>query len=496
MTRSLAHSLHLPKSKPRSATHRSPALSVTKLGPLIPVLAAIFTGVLITRHFLLAVVLVGAFVLVITVARVPWLPYVLVSASVATVAFYAGWPEVLGIKIPELLLAAALLASGAQLARGEPRAPSIATVLVGLFLTATAVGIYLGLTHGATLAEAVKAMRPMVFYAVFWPAVVAARDPRRRLLVMRLGAIAAIAVVGFQLAQIQVGLERPLFAFASGVEHLALTPQPDGFLRVRPPALTLIYVVTIFAATYLLWGPRRQRLHVSLVCGVGALGVLLSLNRNMILGIVLGLAIAAVVVPRRNRFLVAGLVLTLLAVTAISLVPGERGAGTTGSVIERVLSIGDVSELQSGTLSDRSYENRFALDVLKEEPLTGIGWGTPYGARFTEYRNGRLVTEPRGFMHQQYLWIWMRTGLAGLLVLLILLGIALASAVRWSRRRAWDDQSWLGPAVLASGTAFVASATVGTYLTNPESIVVLMGVLALAYGLRSDLAKSEKAAPA
>jgi O-antigen ligase len=99
-------------------------------------------------------------------------------------------------------------------------------------------------------------------------------------------------------------------------------------------------------------------------------------------------------------------------------------------------------------------------------------------------------------MHQQYLWIWMRTGLVGLFALLALVGVALASAVRWSRRRAWDDQSWLGPAVLASGIAFAASATVGTYLTNPESIVVLMGVLALAYALRRELALNAKEATA
>jgi O-antigen ligase len=216
--------------------------------------------------------------------------------------------------------------------------------------------------------------------------------------------------------------------------------------------------------------------------------VLLSLNRNMILGIVLGLTVSAVVVPRRDRFMIAALVCSLLAVAALSLWQSERRAGTTGSVIQRVLSIGDVSELRSGTLSDRSYENRFALRVLKREPLAGIGWGTPYGATLTEYRDGRLVIEPRGFAHQQYLWIWMRTGLVGLLALLILVGLALASAARWSRKRVWDDQSWLGPAVLASGTALLASATVGTYLTNPESIVVLMGVLALAYALRRDLA--------
>jgi O-antigen ligase len=486
MTRSIAQSLTLRESTPLRRAGRRLDVSRSSLGRFIPAGVAILTGFLLATHSLLTVLLVATIVIVIALARIPWLPYVLISASVATFAFYAGWPELLGIKVPELLLAAALVATGAHIGRGESRGPSVHTSLIALFLLATAGGAYVGLRHGATFDEAVKGMRPMVFYAAFWPAFVVAADTRWRMLVMRLGAVVVPVIVGIQLVQIHVGPERPLFAFTSVVEHVTLTPQLDGFLRVRPPGLTLIYIATLFAAAYLLWGPRRHRLGTSFVCAAGALGVLVSLNRNMIIGIVVGLTLAAVVVPRRNRFLLAALVCTLFALASFSLWETDRRAGVSGSVIQRVLSIGDISELRAGTLSDRSYENRFALRVVKSEPVTGIGWGTPYGARLTEYRDGRLVTEPRGFLHQQYLWIWMRTGLVGLLALLLLLGLALAFAARWSRRRAWDDESGLGPAVLASVTAFAASATVGTYLTNPESIVVLMGVLALAYALRSE----------
>jgi O-antigen ligase len=481
MNRALAHSFPRRKSELR-------------VGPdlLVAAVAAIGTGALLTKHALpIAVVIAGA-LLVVALAQVSWLSYVLVSASVATVAFYAGWPEVAGIKIPELVLAAALLATAAHFAPNELRAPSVHTWLMLAFLSATAGGVYLGVENGATLDEAVKGMRPMVFYAAFWPALVVAADPRSRQLILRLAGLAVPFLVGLQLAQVQVGLDRPLFAFASTVERVVLTPQADGFLRVRPPALTLTYVATIFAAAYLLWGPGRHRLRVSVVCGAGALGVLLSLNRNMIIGIGLGLTIAALVVPRRKRLLVAALVCSALALTSFSFLQGARDAGATGPIVQRVLSIGDITELRAGTLSDRSYENRFAMSVLKREPLTGIGWGTPYGARLIESRDGRVVNEPRGFMHQQYLWIWMRSGLIGLVSLLVLLGLALASAARWSRKRAWDDESWLGPAVLASGIALIASANVGTYLTNPESIVVLVGVLALAYALRSEAALGEQ----
>jgi O-antigen ligase len=481
METSAPHSVAWPKPRLR------PGLDV-----LLAAIAAAVVGALVTNHALHVATLVAGAVVVVMLGRTSWLPYVLVGATVATVAFYAGWPELMGIKIPELVLAAALLASAAHLGAAELRAPSAHTSLMALFLAATAGGVYVGVEHGASVDEALKGMRPIVFYAALWPALVVAADPRSRRLVLRFAAFAVPLLVGLQIAQVAVGLERPLFAFTSTVERVALTPQADGFLRVRSPALTLVYVATIFAAAYLLWGPRRDRLRAAAVFGAGAVGVLLSLNRNMIIGIVLGLAVAALVVPRRQRVLLASLMLSLLAVASLSLWQATPTARATQTVMERVLSIGDISALRSGTLSDRSYENRAAIRVLKDHPITGIGWGTPYGARLIEYRDGRVVNEARGFMHQQYLWMWLRTGLVGLFALLLLLAVALISAARWARRRAWDDQSWLGPAVLASSTAIAASANVGTYLTNPESIVVLTGVLALGYALRAELARGRE----
>jgi hypothetical protein len=101
--------------------------------------------------------------------------------------------------------------------------------------------------------------------------------------------------------------------------------------------------------------------------------------------------------------------------------------------------------------------------------------------------NGVVVTQLRPFMHEQYLWIWMRAGLAGLLALLAALAFGLLNGLRWFRARWAADDGWLGAGVVVALVAQAASSNVGIYLTTPDSVVPLAGVLALAAVLRREL---------
>jgi len=60
---------------------------------------------------------------------------------------------------------------------------------------------------------------------------------------------------------------------------------------------------------------------------------------------------------------------------------------------------------------------------------------------------------------------------------------------RWCRARQAGDEGWLGAGIVVSLVAMAASSNVAIYLTPPDSIVPLVGVLALAAILRHDLAR-------
>jgi O-antigen ligase len=383
------------------------------------------------------------------------------------------------VTIAELVLALALLARVVVVhPESAFRGPSAEGVLLGLFLLAVAGGLVVGMDGGASAHSTLLAARDMAFYAAFWLVrpLFARRDTRR----LTFAALVAVAlvVVGMQLAQVVLGPSHHLFLAGSSSQEV-YTIESEGagsFFRVRPPGLVLVYVVCAFAIAYLLWGPPRRRLAAVSLALVTFTGVVLSLNRNMLLGLALGLCVALLVVPRMGR---AAAILAAVALLAIGVGAVLGGAGG-GAIVDRAVSIGNWSQLQSGTLSDRYYENHLAMAQISSHPVAGIGWGTSYGALLATH-GGHLTT--RYFIHNQYLGIWLRAGLLGIAALVLALLAAFRGGVRFARR-AGPDESWLGAGIVVSLVALAASATVGIYFMDADGMVPLVSVLALSSALR------------
>ena len=430
----------------------------------------------------------------VLLARVPAAGYVAVLWSVGTAVDLLALPQV-GLSTlqfaPAEILMWLVLAS-IMFLRADVRRALIGlasqreSLLMAAFLAAVAGGVFVGVENGATLHDAAYDARLMLFYAAFWPALAALANPPDRALVLRLVSAGVIVVVILQAAQVIVGSSTRLFVIAASDVASTLTPDETGFLRVRPPGLTTVYVVAAFALARVIWGPSARRLGGWLMAGVALTGVILSLNRNMIVGLVLGLCVAALAAPQRRRFVVMAATLGL-ALSALILA-SQGSALQSDVVVSRVATLANYSELRSETLADRYYENDIALQRIRSHPIGGLGWGPPYGATLESSDAGFLVSQPRPFMHEQYLWIWMRAGLIGLVALVAMLVFAILNGTRWCRTRSETD-GWLGAGVIVSVVALAASSNVAIYLTPPDSTVPLVGVLALAAVMRRDLAR-------
>jgi O-antigen ligase len=90
-------------------------------------------------------------------------------------------------------------------------------------------------------------------------------------------------------------------------------------------------------------------------------------------------------------------------------------------------------------------------------------------------------------MHEQYLWIWMRAGMIGLISLMAALALGVWNGARWCR--SGKNDAWLGAGIAASVLAVAASSSVAIYLSPPDSTLPLVGVLALGAVVRRDLAR-------
>ncbi|HEY2600292.1 MAG TPA: O-antigen ligase family protein [Thermoleophilaceae bacterium] len=477
-----------PKLAPARERPSTPVWVALTLG------AAVATGTLLGRGELKFALLPCAVVLLFFFAGVPSAGYVALLWSVGTAVDMLALPEI-GVSslkfVPAEILLWLALAALAFMPRELRRALSgVArrreSVVLAIFLLAVVGGVAVGVANGASVHAATFDMRLMLFYAAFWPALAALIW--NRALVFRLVAAGVIVVVALQVAQVIVGPSTRLFLIAASDLNSSLSSDGTGFLRVRPPGLTTVYVVAGFALARVLWGPARHRLAAGGVAAVALTGVVLSLNRNMLLGLALGLCATALVARPRHRFVVTVAVLGLV-LAGFALFAQSSSVGSD-PVVSRIASIANYSGLKQQTLDDRYYENRIAMQRIRSHPVGGLGWGPDYGAVLLSSDDGFLVSTPRSFMHEQYLWIWMRAGILGLLSLVAILAFGIWNGARWCRARHGTDDAWLGAGVVVSVVAVAASSNVAIYLTPPDSTVPLVTVLALAALMRHDLARS------
>lgn len=418
-------------------------------------------------------------------SRRPLVAYLAVVIGASTFAYVGAWPSAafhgINIYLAEAILGGALFAR-LFLIEGSRQSRSTEGTLVAVLLAAVFIGVFVGVSQGSDAHTALLATRAMFFYAAFWLArPLLSRSKTRRITLTAIATV-AIGVVLLVVIQVVVGPSHHLF-LAGSTSSQVLTIQSQGsgtFFRVRPPGTTLIYVACAFAIAYLCWGPARRRLAAAALSLTMLAGIAFSLNRNMLIGLALGLCVAAIVVSRSARGVV---ILASAAIIAVSVgtVVGTSGGSSGGAFVDRVVSIGNWSQLQKQTLSDRYYENHLAVKELKAHPLTGIGWGNSYGATIAT-TNGVVN---RDFIHNQYLGIWLRAGLLGVVAIVAVLLTALRAGVKWARTSA--DEAWLGAGIIVSLVALAASSTVGMYMTDSDSIVPFVTVLALAAALHNQM---------
>lgn len=442
-----------------------------------------------TGRFLI-VLLLAAIPVLVALAWRAWVPYAALVVSVSSAVWVYAYPQVnvvsYGIFGSEMLLVVCLIVVGVKARSWDAtRITGFAgaSAALGVFLCTVVIGVAVAMAHGTPTSLVLAAARPMIFYVAFWVALAAVRTARLRRSVVTILGVVACAIVALQITQSLVGAGHTVFVLGSYTMQVSVDPTAGGVLRIRPPGLTLVYVTAAFAAAYLLWGPRVRRLLAAGVLSVCGLGILLSLNRNMMLGLVVGVVVAGIVSKSRGRLAVGILVSGLIVAGGLAVVTSESRMSSGNAIVQRTMSLADVRGIQEGTLEVRTYENRLARKVLGREWLGGIGWGTSYGATLPVASGGTYIIVDRPWIHNQYYSMWLRAGIVGLAALLVALGLSYWHAVRQLRHPQAGSEAWMAGGAVAALTALMASATVGLYFSEPASIVPLVGVMALAIAL-------------
>lgn len=366
----------------------------------------------------------------------------------------------------ELLLAGLL---GLAIVRPRRRswggAPGLALALfLGMLALSSLVAVRFG---GAELNNVLLWGRVFFVLTFYW--VVVRLFPTREQ-VMRLVKAAAIigGLTGFAAVLFALGLDHELLFRNSGDTIVS----GDGTLRrVRLPGLALSFGLLWLVLLYVVRGARPRWLWWTVLAGSLA-NVLVSQNRNMW---VAGLGCLAVLLlvagPRPRARVLVSLVTMAASIALLVLVPQttEPALRVVEPLVERGETLLNPRRVaREASLQDRARENRAGWESVRQRPLLGVAPGVSWGLYMVDRSGSVPVAVPQLFLHNQYLYLLVITGVPGLVLFAAFLISGLRAGLSPPRRP-------LDRAMLAIGVVGLAlTAFVMLSLTYPSYLLALM----------------------
>jgi O-antigen ligase len=352
----------------------------------------------------------------------------------------------------------------------------MAGVALAVFLAMVAVSAIAGVAAGrATVTEAFNWARPLGMLSFFYVVVrLFPESEQRKTLLIGTAALAAAT-----------GVVALVVALGAGFGHALQAPggqtiraEGGSIDRIRLPGLSAGYALFWLAVVQIAASRGARRLAWTLLWGGIALDIAVSFNRNMWIGLVIGLVLMAIVGGTlvRNR-LVAAIAVAMAGMAGLVLF----GTSTTSNpVVAPVVKRGETllhlnKTSQESSLQDRMRETTAAWRISRRHLLLGVGPGASFGV----FTNEQVGTEtfvsgysrtPQLFLHNQYLYLLLISGIPGLLAFLTFL----AAPVGYAFGRQPRD-----PAIAACGVGIVLimiSSVVAIYF-SVEDMTSVLGML-------------------
>ena len=303
----------------------------------------------------------------------------------------------------------------------------------------------------------------------------------------------SLLLIGFQLAtgaQILGGRVRGATVFNGRGASARAIDATRSIISSEDLAVVALLVVGWWLTQSRISRPRQQTL--VLVAALGAMVIVLSLSRQLLVGLAVGTV--SWVLSRRGaaqlvRIGIAAIPFLLVGAVGLGVLTAfGQGFGSDGLVgrqlggfTERVLG-GLTSEgiSQDAGTAWRQRENMFALQLIGEQPL-GTGFGRPYRPEFAIEAFGD-PTFFRRWVHNVYLWYGTKGGYLGFVAVGLVTFVPLVAAIRRARGAAEGSDPVAEVAVPVLFALGVMS-LVDPVIINANSGVITAAVMVL-LGLR------------
>ena len=357
-----------------------------------------------------------------------------------------------------------------------------------VFAAAVAFSTLLGLYEKAEVHYVLRELHPLIYYPLgFFIATRALERPgaKPRILIATTGIVfvSCIATVW------QLGLtpQFQFMTFASPVFGLAEGEVLNAQL-IRPPSDWLfVGFLLVAVATYSYW--RKRKVLMLAIVALDVLCILLGYSRTMFIAILGALTLLGFVRKRRilpfmwssaKTIAVVIVFLTVIYSTVNAIAPGYSEAFQRRILGSLATSVVDSDE--PFLLGSRVYETQMAIEHIVEHPFIGLGAGTAYREvlpfEFSQTEVSENPEDARHFMHDVYLFVWMKYGLWGALSAAWLVSHFVREA--WILARQSGDQALLYQGLLIAFTGFaIANFAAPGFVALPSTptLVSLMAAI-------------------
>ncbi len=238
------------------------------------------------------------------------------------------------------------------------------------------------------------------------------------------------------------------------------------FLSRNSHAAILILIAIPASGYFLLASSGKWRIAMGLALSLLFLSIAVTGSRGVLLSLLLAVGVVAAVAYRRvpSRRLFGWLAIILGAY----LLANFLLQGWLGGRLSSVLEPGSAGH-------DRFLIWRQALKMALDQPWLGIGLGT-FWLFWPPYRHP--ADSSAGFyVHNDYLQIWIETGLPGLLLLLAVEFVVIAMFVRLLRDPRTTPAARIEAAALVGGLAAIAFHTFFDFDLYIQPILIVIGLI-------------------
>jgi O-antigen ligase len=379
------------------------------------------------------------------------------------------------LKITDALV---LLTLGAWLAHraidpGARRLPGALVTALTLGVVGVGVmGVVVGRLNGIQLQQSLNEFRPLMAYLLVFPLVAFIKDLRalRRALVAVLAACAAGSI---WIIWLYVQGEGSAATFTTG----AIRVTEVTFL---PAMLGSIWALVLLPHCR----TTARQVAAALLAVLSLTGLFFTLQRGAWIAFIIGSVLAAALMTpaRRVRLAAAGFVVVggmAAAVLAFNAVSSAGVGNPLEGGLQRLQSVNsygaDVSALH------RKVETETALAEFREHPIAGIGLGGKvafFSPLFNPGSGSFGIYYENTYVHNSYLFMLLKTGVVGLVALLLLLAHTLARGLALARSHQAPELRLGALGSCATLAALMAVSFSGPHLTNDSSTPYIACVIA------------------